>query len=236
MKTITLSLMMSAVLLPVQAGAVTVTTVTTSTFSQGNVTSGGSVFNPFPLLGAAAPLGTSPTTFNASPIVGNAPPTPTTGTSIFNPFPLAGASAPLAVAVQPLTPLASGSAAARFPEASGGTLRPAAMSGSTLAPSLPVAGTPVTTTTITTLPGLTSSASTAIQSTVTTTIPLSLALTGTSVGLTGTAVLSTSSVLVQNPEPSTLLLLASGCAALVWWFRKQWGKTAFEKNAGGIRW
>ena len=231
MNKIALSLLVSAALTPVHAEAVTVTT--TSILSQGNATIGGSAFNPFPLLGAAAPLATSPSTFNPSPIVGNAPPTPPTGTSIFNPFPLAGASAPLSVAVQPLIPPTSGSAASRFPDAAAGTLRPAAGDGSTLTTSLPAAGIPTTTTTITTLPGVTSGASTVIQSTVITTIPLSFG--GTSSGLTAPAVSSSTNVLVQNPEPSTILLFASGCAALAWCFRKQWWKAAFGEEAGAKR-
>src|SRR3982751_1713406 len=67
---------------PTGGSVVTQTTVTTSTVTQTNVPTGGSVFNPFPLLGAAVPLATSPTNFNPSPLVGNAPPTPATGISV----------------------------------------------------------------------------------------------------------------------------------------------------------
>jgi hypothetical protein len=38
---------------------------------------------------------------------------------------------------------------------------------------------------------------------------------------------------VQNPEPSGILLFASGCAALAWYFRKRWWKTAFDRQAEG---
>ncbi len=61
--------------------------------------SGGSVFNPFPLAGASAPLTTSGgSAFNPFPFAGATPPlTPGQG-SPFNPFPVAGAAAPLSAA------------------------------------------------------------------------------------------------------------------------------------------
>jgi hypothetical protein len=231
MRTLTFSLLVSAILIPVYAGAVTVqTTVTTSSVSQANATTGGSVFNPFPLLGAGAPLATSPTTFNPSPIVGNAPRTPPTGTSVFNPFPLAGAAAPLAVPVQPFTSPTTGTAAPRFPDAAGGTLRPGALNESTFTTTnTPITAAGTTTTTTISTPVVISGTSTAFQSTVTTTAPFFL--TGTSSSLTGIAGSTTTSVLVQNPEPSAILLFASGCAALAWCFRKRWWKAAFEKQA-----
>jgi hypothetical protein len=70
--------LMEGRLLSVHAGAVTFqqTTVTTSTIGQTNVTSGGSVFNPFQFSGASTPILTS-------------------GGSVFNPFPASGSTAPL---------------------------------------------------------------------------------------------------------------------------------------------
>jgi hypothetical protein len=234
MRTLTFSLLMSAIFIPVYAGAETVqqTTVTTSTVSQGNAMMGGSVFNPFPLLGAGAPLATSPTTFNPSPIVGNAPRTPPTGTSVFNPFPLAGAAAPLAVPVQPFTSPTTGTAAPRFPDAAVGTLRPGALNGSTfITTNTPITAPGTTTTTTISTADVLSGTSNAFQSTVTTTAPLFL--TGTSSSLTGIVGSTTTSVLVQNPEPSGILLFASGCAALAWYFRKRWWKAGFDRQAEG---
>jgi hypothetical protein len=233
MRTLTFSLLMSAIFIPVYAGAETVqqTTVTTSTVSQGNAMMGGSVFNPFPLLGAGAPLATSPTTFNPSPIVGNAPRTPPTGTSVFNPFPLAGAAAPLAVPVQPFTSPPTGTAAPRFPDAAVGTLRPGALNGSTFTTTnTPLTAPGTTTTTTISTADVLSGTSNAFQSTVTT---APLFLTGTSSSLTGIAGSTTTSVLVQNPEPSGILLFASGCAALAWYFRKRWWKGGFDRQAEG---
>jgi hypothetical protein len=68
---------------------------------------------------------------------------------------------------------------------------------------------------------MTSGTSPAFQSTVTTTIPLSLSLTNpSSTGLALALSATTDPVsarLVQNPEPSTILLLASGLAGLAWY-------------------
>lgn len=216
-----LLVLLAAELFPSHAGAVTFqqTTVTTSTVEQTNVTSGGSIFNPFPLVGGSAPLATSPTTFNPSPVVGSAPPTPATGISVFDPFPLTGGAAPLAAPVQPFTSTTVGASASFFPSSAGGASR----SGTS-------------TTTVTT--SSTSSSAPMIQTTVTTTIPLSLALTtpssttmssstvapsstGVALALTATEDPVSTGRLVQNPEPSTLILFGSGFAALAWYDRKR---------------
>ena len=236
MKRFIQSVLISLVLLPVHAGALTLQQTTMVTT---NATAGGSVFNPFPLLGASAPLATSSTTFNPSPVIGSAPVTPATGISAFNPFPLAGAAAPLASPAQPFTPTTSGSAAPRFPDAAGGTLTPAAQDGSTLIPStLPSVATITTTTlaaqtlipTATTLPSAATTTTTStinttsttagisplVQTTTTTIVPLSLSL-GFAQSLSSAADPISTARLVQNPEPSTLFLFASGCAVLAWY-------------------
>ena len=213
MKRFIQSVLISLMLLPVHAGALTLQQTTMVTT---NATAGGSVFNPFPLLGASAPLATSSTTFNPSPVIGNAPVTPATGISVFNPFPLAGAAAPLASPAQPFTPTTSGSAAPRFPDAASGTLTPAAQDGSTLIPStLPSAATTNTTTTINTT-STTAGISPIVQTTTTTIVPLSLSL-GFAQSLSSAADPISTARLVQNPEPSTLFLFASGCAVLAWY-------------------
>jgi hypothetical protein len=84
---------------------------------------------------------------------------------------------------------------------------------------------------------MTSGASPAFQTTVTTTIPLSLSLasqpTGVPLSLStmadtfstsgGTGIAGTGGTagLVQNPEPSTIVLLASGIGTLVWYSRRK---------------
>ena len=213
MKRFIQSVLISLMLLPVHAGALTLQQTTMVTT---NATAGGSVFNPFPLLGASAPLATSSTTLNPSPVIGSAPVTPATGISVFNPFPLAGAAAPLASPAQPFTPTTSGSAAPRFPDAAGGTLTPAAQDGSTLIPStLPSAATTTTTSTINTT-STTAGISPLVQTTTTTIVPLSLSL-GFAQSLSSAADPISTARLVQNPEPSTLFLFASGCAVLAWY-------------------
>lgn len=75
--------------------------------------------------------------------------------------------------------------------------------------------------------GSTSGAAPTFQSTVSTTIPLSLSLAPLSTSSIGFASLgdtvSTTSTprLVQNPEPLTILLLASGLGVLAWHGRKR---------------
>ncbi|MBA2252030.1 MAG: PEP-CTERM sorting domain-containing protein [Nitrospirales bacterium] len=47
--------------------------------------------------------------------------------------------------------------------------------------------------------------------------------------MTGTVDSLSTSRLVQNPEPSTILLFASGCAALAWCYRRRGRHAAFER-------
>jgi hypothetical protein len=228
MNTMTPVLLSYLVVAPSYAMAVTlqqttVTTTTTVTQATG-ITSGGSTFNPFPLLGAAAPLATSPTTINPVPLVGSAPPTPPTGVSIFNPFPLAGAAAPLAAPVQPFTASSNGSSAPRFPSATEGSLRPAAMAEPAMSANTSTTlGASLTVPTQTNISSALSSTPLVVQSTTTTNIPLSLSLIGqTSNGSSLINSVATQSIassngrLIQNPEPSTALLLFSGLAGLAW--------------------
>src|ERR1051325_4989831 len=80
-----------------QAVAVSANTITIQVGStQSSIPSGGSVFNPFPLAGASAPIATSgPNVFSPSPSTPVVQPVPPTGVGIFNPFPLSGATLPL---------------------------------------------------------------------------------------------------------------------------------------------
>lgn len=200
----------------------TVATVTTNS----NTTSSGSVFNPFPLLGAAAPLATSPTTINLTPIIGTAPLTPPTGVSIFNPFPLTGAATPLSAQVQPFTGPSSGSSASMFPGATAGSIRPAATVGP-MSPTSTTNSSSTSTVTIQTSSNAVSTSPPTFQSTITTNAPLALsipipissALSDNSFIISGIGAQGASGsngIVIQNPEPSTLWLVLSGLAAWAW--------------------
>ncbi|WP_447979806.1 hypothetical protein [Candidatus Nitrospira bockiana] len=179
------------------------------------IITGGSIFNPFPFAGAAAPLAaTNTSVFNPFPFSGAAAPLAGIGGSVFTPFPLSGAAAPLGS-----TGGASlGTAAARFPERTGGSVRPAASAGPTISTSTTLASTGGASGT----PGNASVESTVNVSLLTQVLaPGSLLLPANAQGVgtfssTLNVTVSPSASLIQNPEPASWVLLATGLTWLLW--------------------
>jgi hypothetical protein len=163
------------------------------------------VFNPFPLAGASAPIATSgPNVFSPSPLTPVVQPVPPTGVGVFNVFPLSGASLPLSTVGGTVpNPNPAPAAAGVFASQSNG---PGAAA--------PVTANPSATSTVAST-GITIPNATNIFVVTVPSNQISLALIDPQAG----SQTSTQAHLV-NPEPTALVLFATGMGWLAWLKRK----------------